>query len=356
MNSNGESGHMAPPLALPVAPAGTPIGTPIGIAGGNPAPGGEKKILQSFAPPVPTSPERVTALPETIRRDSNAAILRVCDIERDENQPRRVFADLESLAASIKTHGLINPILVRKKPGEAGKYIVIAGERRFQAHRLAGLDVIKARILDRDLGDRERRALQFAENNDRSALNMVEEGLFFAEEKEARGCSNRELARVLGVDKSYIDLRIRLLSLPEDIKEQIRAGKIDSPSAVYRLTKIDNEVELRQAVAGLMDGSIKPTALRRDKAEAQASAKDGAGATTSGASGGASGAKAEKKPAASAGPDKTKKRTIDGVTISVSSSKRVTYQQWKEALEKFITEEIDADGRTAKDGRTKKAA
>jgi ParB family chromosome partitioning protein len=291
-----------------------------------------KKIITGFNPETPPMAERVTMMPEFIRRDSSAALVRVEDIQRDESQPRKVFEGLEELANSIKMHGLINAILVRKHPEIAGKYIVVAGERRWQAHRLAGLDMIKVRILERDLADRERRSLQFAENNDRSALNMIEEGLFFAEEKEARGgCSNRELAKSLGLDKSYVDLRIRLLNLPKEVQEQIQNGKIDSPSAAYRLTKIENEEELKTAVQGLVEGSITPTALRgksqtENKAAAQVPDK--------------------KIPAA----DKCKKRTIDGVTISVSSAKRVTYQQWKDAIEKFIAEEIDADGRTKKVG------
>ena len=153
----------------------------------------------------------------------NAIKLR--EIEPNPNQPRREFdpVALEELAESIRQNGIITPITVRKT-GET--YQIIAGERRWRASRMAGLDEIPAYVLDVD----EREAYQYAlvENLQRQDLNPIEEALGYQRLIEDYKYSQEKTGEKVGRSRSYITNALRLLTLPEIITDMIASGALSA--------------------------------------------------------------------------------------------------------------------------------
>ena len=157
--------------------------------------------------------------------DSQQSNLKLRDIEPNPNQPRREFdpVALEELAESIRQNGIITPITVRKV-GEA--YQIIAGERRWRAARMAGLDEIPSYVLEVD----EREAYQYAlvENLQRQDLNPIEEALGYQRLMEDYGYSQEKAGEKVGRSRSYIANALRLLTLPAVITEMIASGALSA--------------------------------------------------------------------------------------------------------------------------------
>ena len=142
--------------------------------------------------------------------------LKISDIIRDEGQPRREFDEgaIEALAASIKEHGVLQPIVVTK---EDGKYKIVAGERRWRASKLAGLDKIPAII--RTLDSQNRLELSIIENAQREDLNAIELATAYAKLKTQFNLSTEEIAAKVGKSESSIQGTMRLLNLPDEAKK-----------------------------------------------------------------------------------------------------------------------------------------
>ncbi|XPV76352.1 MAG: ParB/RepB/Spo0J family partition protein [Desulfovibrio sp.] len=140
-------------------------------------------------------------------------------------QPRREFDQdaLNDLAASIKSQGVLQPILVR--PNENG-YELIAGERRFRASRLAGRDTIP--VLVREMTDQQSLAIALIENLQREDLNPIEEALGYRQLQKEFGLSQEELAKQVGKSRSALANALRLLKLPEGIQKNIQNGVISA--------------------------------------------------------------------------------------------------------------------------------
>jgi ParB family transcriptional regulator, chromosome partitioning protein len=149
--------------------------------------------------------------------------LAVGEIEANPFQPRRDFddAEIEALAASIKSHGLIQPIAVREV---AGRYQLIAGERRLRAAIEAGWTTVPARLIEAD--DRLATELAIVENLQRKDLNAVEKAISFRQYIERYGCTQDELAGRLQINRSTVANFIRLLELPGEVQQAVREEKI----------------------------------------------------------------------------------------------------------------------------------
>lgn len=155
---------------------------------------------------------------------SEVKLLPISAIKPNQHQPRKEFDPeaLADLAASIKSQGVLQPILVRPLgPGGDG-YELVAGERRTRASKMAGLSEIPALV--RELSDMETLAIALIENLQREDLNAIEEAKGFQQLLKDFGLSQEELARQVGKSRSALANSLRLLNLPDDIQHDIQTG------------------------------------------------------------------------------------------------------------------------------------
>jgi len=191
------------------------------------------------------------AVPVPFKREVSEDVvmtLRISDIDPNREQPRRQFdeAALHELAASIKAVGVIQPIIVSR--AAAGRYMIIAGERRWRASRLAGLTEIPAIVRDWD----EVRKLEAAliENLQRNDLNPVEEAMGVNKLMEQCGLTQEAAAERLGKSRPAVANLIRLLTLPEAVLNMLREGKLSAGHARALVTlPRDMQVRLAQLAA-----------------------------------------------------------------------------------------------------------
>ena len=172
-----------------------------------------------------------------------AEMIRVSSIDPRHDQPRKTFEReaLESLADSIATYGVLQPIIVRENPAAEGPYEIIAGERRWRAAKMAGLSEIPAVIFDGD----ELRAAQVAmiENIQREDLNPVEEALGYGALIDRFGLTQDQLAKQVGKSRSAITNMLRLLDLPDEVLELLRSGELKEGHA-RALLGLDEEAHM----------------------------------------------------------------------------------------------------------------
>lgn len=169
-------------------------------------------------------------LPEMTEEAGGILTLPVREIEPDPAQPRKSFdeAALAELAQSIAENGLLQPVAVRPKKAGPG-YILIAGERRWRAARMAGLDEIPALV--RDVTDEQAAALALIENLQREDLDPIEVAEGCRRLIETYGLTQETAARRLGKSRSAIANSLRLLALPAPVQEQLRAGTLSTGHA-----------------------------------------------------------------------------------------------------------------------------
>ncbi len=182
--------------------------------------------------------------------------LKISLIDPKSDQPRKYFdkESLEELAESIRENGLLQPILVREYG--AGRYQIIAGERRFRACKLAGLSEIPAIVLDRD--DRAAAQIALIENIQREDLNPLEEALAYKALKDDYDMTQEELAERIGKSRSAIANSIRLLDLPEEILTMVAARELSAGHARTLLGVKDREdMVLLAQIAAEHDLSVR---------------------------------------------------------------------------------------------------
>lgn len=175
---------------------------------------------------------RRSEVPEETMRDVELEV-----IKADPQQPRKEFDEdsLKELAESIKTHGLIQPIVLRPSPDKEGEYYIIAGERRFRAVKLNGAKTIRA-IVTKTLKSEEIGYVQMAENIKRANLSVVEIAEFICRQLDA-GEKQAEVAEKLGLNKGVVSQYACWLDLPESIKEAVVSKKLGSIQSAYALFK-----------------------------------------------------------------------------------------------------------------------
>ena len=150
------------------------------------------------------------------KKASNLTEVPITEVVRDEDQPRKEFAPeaLEALANSIKEHGVLQPLVVVK---EGDKYKIVAGERRFRASKMAGLE--KVPVIIRTLEAQERLEISIIENAQREDLNAIEMATAYAKLKSQFNLSEAEIAERVGKSKSAVVNTMRLLNLADDVKK-----------------------------------------------------------------------------------------------------------------------------------------
>lgn len=155
------------------------------------------------------------------------ASIRISEIEPNKNQPRKRFNNetLKQLADSIKEHGVIQPLIVRSL--STGGYVIVAGERRWRAAKMAGLSEIPAVVRD-DLTEEQAMQITMIENLQRENLNPIEEALGYKEFIDKFGMTQDKLAQVLGKARSSIANSLGLLSLPNGVQELLKNGTLSA--------------------------------------------------------------------------------------------------------------------------------
>ncbi|ESX03176.1 chromosome partitioning protein ParB [Mesorhizobium sp. LSJC268A00] len=153
--------------------------------------------------------------------------------------PRRHFgdADLTDLAQSIREHGVVQPVVARPSPTQAGRYEIIAGERRWRAAQRAGLTEIP--IIVRDVNDRTALELAIIENVQRTDLNPVEEALGYQQLIDDHGYTQADLGNVIGKSRSHVANTLRLLKLPDVIRDMLVDGVLSAGHARTLVTAQD---------------------------------------------------------------------------------------------------------------------
>ncbi len=179
----------------------------------------------TFLKPSPEAEQRILMVP-------------IEDLHRDEEQPRQNFAPdkLEELAASIRAQGIVQPILARR---EKNFYKIIAGERRWRAAQLAGLKEVP--VLLRELSSKDAFVIALIENLQRTDLNPIEEAMGYRRLMDEHGLTQEAVAERVGKDRSSIANALRLLHLPESVKDALIAENLNMGHARALLGLADEE-------------------------------------------------------------------------------------------------------------------
>ena len=192
--------------------------------------------------------------------DTRIETLPLREVEPDPGQPRKTFDDetLAELSASIAEHGLLQPIAVRPKP--SGGYLIVAGERRWRASRMAGLTEVP--VIVKDVTDEQAMELALVENLQREDLDPLEEAAGIRELMTRCDLTQEQAARKLGKSRSALANSLRLLSLPETVLELLKSGFITighakvvlglpAPELQEKAAQMiaDNQLNVRQAEA-----------------------------------------------------------------------------------------------------------
>ena len=186
--------------------------------------------------------------------------LPVNEIVTSPYQPRTVFDDdrIDELAQTIKTHGIIQPIVVRVRDG---KYEIIAGERRYRAVNKLGMDTIPAII--REINDSQAASIALIENLQREGLTSIEEAIAYQKLIELHQLTQESLAQRLGKSQSTIANKIRLLQLPEEVKQALMERHISErhARALLGLDTTELQLKLLQEIIS-KDLNVKQTEAR----------------------------------------------------------------------------------------------
>jgi ParB family chromosome partitioning protein len=194
---------------------------------------------------------------------SGVRVIPIDQISPNPQQPRLAFdaTSLEELAASIREHGVLQPILVR--PLGNNDYQLIAGERRWRATKTAGLATVPALV--EDIDDETALEISIIENLQREDLSPLDEAAMYDRMVREHGYSVRKLAQKLGKDKGYLENRLRLADAPDDVRQLVSLRK-DTLSHAYELMKVEDPKKRKRLGAQVARGELTLIKLR-DKIE-----------------------------------------------------------------------------------------
>jgi len=209
--------------------------------------------------------EYTPALIDLLKPDDPADVtdMRRMPVDRiysNPEQPRGHFDEdaLQDLAASIREHGVLQPVLVR--PRADGHYQIIAGERRWRASKMAGLTEIP--VIVEQIDDETALEIAIIENLQREDISPLEEAEMFERMTHEHGYSLRKLATKLGKDKGYLENRLRLTDAPPEIRELVSVRR-DTLSHAYELMKVDDPRKRRRLAKQVAAGELSLVKLRQ---------------------------------------------------------------------------------------------
>lgn len=258
-----------------------------------------------------------------IKRMKHAVVLPVSSITPDPEQPRKNFneEDLQRLASSLKTETQLQPITVfADRSSEEPRYIIMAGERRWRAAQIAGLETLNAVIEKKRLTNEEKMIRQYAENAIRADLDPLEKAVFYRQLIDSKACSVRELAKDLHASPASVSRTMKLLEFPEDIQQLISDGQIP-PTVAYKVLKIEGEEEQRGYIEEFIAGDVTSKEI-------------GANAKQSSTG----------RPKKSTKPRTSKTKSVDGLKVVMTSKERLSQLEIATRLRK-IADSLEGDGR-----------
>ena len=191
--------------------------------------------------------------------------VRVNDIEPNKSQPRTDFDEesIATLADSIREHGLLQPLLVR--PLGHGGYQIVAGERRWRACRMLGLNEIP--VVIKELSDQETAQVALIENLQRENLNPMEEAAGYKDLMEKYGMTQEAVSKTVGRSRPAVANALRLLNLPEEIQRYLRGGTLSSGHA-KALASIDDKTLMLETAKKAADGLLTVRGIEKISAKA----------------------------------------------------------------------------------------
>lgn len=210
-------------------------------------------------------------LPETNDLGNMVSMIAITELDRNPDQPRREFDEeaLQTLADSMKEAGVLQPLLVVERNG---RYRIVAGERRFRAARLAGLDAVPCII--RDFTPQEQMEAALIENIQREDLNAIEEAAAVRQLMDSCGYTQEKAAQRLGKSRPAVANLLRLLSLPESVQAYVVSGKLSAgharvlaglDDAEMQIALADKTIREALSVRALERLAAQPKELPREK-------------------------------------------------------------------------------------------
>ena len=192
---------------------------------------------------------------ENANEKASAVEIRLSEIEPNRNQPRKDFDEqaLSELAESIAEHGLIQPIVVR--PTAAGAYQIVAGERRWRACRMAGLDFVP--VIVKELDDKAYYETALIENLQREDLNPLEEARGYKTLIDNHGLTQEQVAKSVGKARATVTNALRLLNLTKKEQEALAAGKITAGHARALLSTEITDLREAMLAAAISGASVR---------------------------------------------------------------------------------------------------
>lgn len=246
----------------------------------------------------------------------NFGTLAIDSVMPDPEQPRTEFneEELERLAKSIQEKGQLHPIHVRWSE-EHAKWIIISGERRYRATKVAGLPTINCQFQEQELTKTQILEQQLIENLLREDLKPIEEAKAFDELINLNGWTGKELGEAIRVTPSKITRSLSLLKLPADVQDQVEAGVV-SARAAYELSKLGSEEQIRAALAS---GPEESGGFSIARAQSQVRQRKG-------------------KPAAKPRGVKQTFTTEDGWKVVITTNRKANYHEMEQALQEALDE------------------
>ncbi len=227
-------------LSALVSAAAAPVAMSVAADGAN-----EATALPSNIDPVDTYPQPSTHVDSSAK---HLNLISISQLRANPQQPRQDFSDQEvaELAESIKTLGVLQPIIVRPLAGSpSATFQIVAGERRFRAAIRAGLSQVP--VILKDLSDKEALEIGLVENVQRQGLNPIEEALGYQKLIDEFSLTASEVAERVGKDRATVANTTRLLKLPQQIQEMLRHGKISVGHAKAILTVREPNAQINLA-------------------------------------------------------------------------------------------------------------
>ncbi len=191
-----------------------------------------------------------------VRRRADVSDISVSKIGRDDNQPRKTFdrPALERLAESMRTRGQLQPIRVRWVESR-GEYVVVLGERRWQAAQIAGLSTLACVVVEGDIPPDELRAIQVIENCLREDLLPIEQARAFEAMMRDRGWTQADVAKELNITQSAVAKALATLTLPAEVQGMVDEGKLDQSKA-YEVSRLADPVSQAEVAAQVVSEGL----------------------------------------------------------------------------------------------------